>query len=257
MNFDEYPIENSWELVDDCDDGKIVMQGGPYLSESALTQHIEEGQVGESQYTLNFFDEYRDGICCNFGQGNFSATIDNVVVGSSDGKFNDTVTSTFGSCNNQPTNSENMIQPTANNQPPPACPEDIILISQVGETKYPAIPIRIVEQNVDTVILQVVNTFDEQVDSIYTQYNKPPYGDTTCLETTFVDTDEVAEYTAHCLHSDPITVVEVWVSDGSLDFGLDTAVVPKCCHPTPDDTNGKVQYTFQIRCVSECPESSR
>jgi hypothetical protein len=248
VNTDKYPSETTWELVDDCDNGTVVMEGGPYSS--ALTTIIEESQIGLSQFTLNFHDEYGDGMCCNYGQGNFSATMDYEVVGSGE-EFDDIVSSTFGAaCTTQQ-------PPQQTPQQTPPCPEDIILISQNGETEYPAIPIRILEQNVGTVIFEVVNTFDEQVDRIYTQYHKPPVGDMSCLETTFVDTDEVVEYTAYCLESDPITVVQVWVSDGSLDSKFNTAVVPDCCQPTPDDTNGKVQYTFQIRCVSECPEIAR
>jgi choice-of-anchor A domain-containing protein len=142
--------------------------------------------------------------------------------------------------------------------PPPPCPEDVIRISLIGEKEYPEIPIRILEQNVGTVTFEVVNTFYEQVDRIYTQYRTPPVGGrTTCVETTSVGTDVVAVYTAQCLHMDPITIVQVWVSDRSFNFEKDIAVVDECCHPTPDDTNGKVQYTFQIRCVSECPEIAR
>lgn len=42
-----------------------------------------------------------------------------------------------------------------------------------------------------------------------------------------------------------------------MDFEPDTAVVPECFESTLDDTNGKEQYTFQIRCVSEWPEIAR
>jgi choice-of-anchor A domain-containing protein len=139
----------------------------------------------------------------------------------------------------------------------PPCPEDVIRISLIGDKEYPEIPIRIVKQNVGTVTFEVVNTFNEKVDRIYTQYHTPPVGSSTCVETTWVGKDEVAVYTAHCLKSNSITIVQVWVSDGSFNPKKDIAVVDECCHPTPYDTNGKVQYTFQIRCVSECPEIAR
>jgi hypothetical protein len=94
---DNYPSETRWELVDDCDNGKIVMQGGPYTS--AGTKYIENSQVGKSQFTLNVYDEFGDGLCCAYGQGSFSATMDGVVVDSG-GDFDKLVSSTFGSCTN-------------------------------------------------------------------------------------------------------------------------------------------------------------
>jgi hypothetical protein len=77
------------------------MQGGPYSSTS--TQYIENSQVGESQFTLNVYDAYGDGLCCGYGLGGYSAMMDNVVV-SSGGEFNKLVSSTFGSCTNPSAN---------------------------------------------------------------------------------------------------------------------------------------------------------
>jgi hypothetical protein len=101
VNTDNYPSETRWELVDDCDNGNIVMQGGPYSSTS--TQYIENSQVGESQFTLHVYDAYGDGLCCGYGQGSYSATMDGVVV-SSGGDFDKVVSSTFGSCINPSAN---------------------------------------------------------------------------------------------------------------------------------------------------------
>jgi hypothetical protein len=101
VNTDTYPRETRWELVDDCDNGNIVMQGGPYASR--FTQYIEESKFGESQYTLNVYDTYGDGLCCGYGQGSYSATMDSVVV-SSGGDFDNVFSSTFGSCTNPSAN---------------------------------------------------------------------------------------------------------------------------------------------------------
>ena len=59
-------------------------------------------------------------------------------------------------------------------------------------------------------------------------------------------------YTAYCMKNVPITIVNIWVSDGSFVSGLDNAEVPVCCHPPVEDKNPKVEYTFQLHCVSQC-----
>merc|ERR1712216_462639 len=66
---------------------------------------------------------------------------------------------------------------------------------------------------------------------------------------------EYKEYTAYCMHSVPISIVDIWVSDASLDASSDNAEVPQCCHPPEDDTNPNTQYTFKIWCESQCPEN--
>jgi hypothetical protein len=146
--------------------------------------------------------------------------------------------------------------PTITPQPSSAsCPYDVVIYDQVGETVYPEIPIVILEQNTATVTFAVHNTFFERVARVYVQYHTTPYGDEKCYESEGAEVGEFAVYTAKCMHNVPISVVEFWVSDDSvLDSTLDNAVVPECCEPPSDDTNPKVQYTFKLYCVPQCPD---
>jgi hypothetical protein len=147
--------------------------------------------------------------------------------------------------------------PTVTPQPASgSCPyDDVVLYDKVGETVYPEIPIVILEQNTATVTFAVHNTFFEQVDRVYVQFRTTPYGDEKCYETEYVEVGEFAVYTAECMHNVPISIVEFWVSDDSvLDNPLDDAVVPLCCEPPLDDMNPKVQYTFKLYCVPQCPD---
>jgi hypothetical protein len=114
VNTDWFPEETSWELVDECDNGKIVMKGGPYRWPSSWTTFIEESEVRRSQYTLNVYDSYGDGLCLgymNLGDGSFdgsfSATLDGLVVGSG-ACFNYSYSSTFGSCTDPSANDINV-----------------------------------------------------------------------------------------------------------------------------------------------------
>jgi hypothetical protein len=146
-------------------------------------------------------------------------------------------------------------------QPTPApsgtglCPEDIELIFQDGATEFPEIPIVIIEQNTQTIKFQVHNTYGETLARIFTQFHEAPTGETECFEDSPFNTTRVTEYTAYCMHHVPITIVDIWVMDDSvLDSGEDKAEVPECCHPGSNYNNPVVQYTFKLRCVTECPE---
>jgi hypothetical protein len=79
-----WPNERAWDLVDDKDNGNVVMMGGPYSATS--TFHYEQEDIGKSQY-LNVHDKFDDGICCDRGQELFSAKMDDGVVVASGGAF--------------------------------------------------------------------------------------------------------------------------------------------------------------------------
>jgi hypothetical protein len=102
---DNYPGETTWELVNDCDDGNVVLSGGNYSTKA--TTYVEESQIEQSRYTLNIYDSFGDGICCKEGQGYFSATMDGFAVGDG-GDFGDSYSTTFGSC----------FSPSPSEQPP-------------------------------------------------------------------------------------------------------------------------------------------
>jgi hypothetical protein len=93
---DDFPDETTWDLVDDCDNGNVVLSGGPYSA--ASTTYTEVLSInGTRQYTLTINDGYGDGICCEEGDGSFSATMNGLGVGSG-GDYGDSDSVTFGSC---------------------------------------------------------------------------------------------------------------------------------------------------------------
>ena len=145
--------------------------------------------------------------------------------------------------------------PSASPQPTPGtvCPEDVVLLAKVGSTDYPDLPIVILEQAKTYVRFAVENTWNESVARIFTQFHDTPTGQTECFEDDNVQKHETMDYTAYCMINVPITIVDIWVSDSSFNTTMDNAVVPECCHPPSDDTNPKVQYTFKIYCVTQCP----
>ncbi len=68
INADNYPQETSWKLYDNTT-GQIVSSG----SLNSNTEYYTEDICVNSQscFTLDFFDSWGDGICCDYGVGNF------------------------------------------------------------------------------------------------------------------------------------------------------------------------------------------
>jgi hypothetical protein len=143
------------------------------------------------------------------------------------------------------------------NAPPPVetsgCPPEVELLDFEGETMYPDIPIVVTSQDLTTVSFYVEQTWSEEVVSIFSQFHEDEVGTTECYETKMVVKNKKVEYTAYCMKSVPITVVDLWVADVNF-LANDTAVVPECCHPNQSGSSyPTVQYTFKIHCVAQCP----
>ena len=68
INTDNYPGETSWEFVDEGTN-QIIASGGVNGPNEVFTQDICLNY--NSCYTLFFYDDYGDGICCDYGEGNF------------------------------------------------------------------------------------------------------------------------------------------------------------------------------------------
>ena len=68
INADEYPDESSWVVYDDS--GEITASGS--LSDGDIEVIVNICVDYASCYTLFFYDSFGDGICCGYGQGNFS-----------------------------------------------------------------------------------------------------------------------------------------------------------------------------------------
>ena len=87
---DNYPAETTWTVSDDA--GATVMSGGPYSTNA--TTYSESACLGEGCYTLTVNDSFGDGICCGYGIGSYTVSVDgtDVVTG---GEFNSTVSEAF------------------------------------------------------------------------------------------------------------------------------------------------------------------
>lgn len=82
ITFDNFPEETSWQVTDTAGNILASTSAGDYASEpdgSTLTENIcvPFGTVG----TFTIFDAFGDGICCGFGNGSYSVTVDgNAIV---------------------------------------------------------------------------------------------------------------------------------------------------------------------------------
>ena len=92
---DNFPLETSWTLEDDCRDqvlGQIERQF--YTDSGTLYEHIICNPG--SMYTFTIFDAYGDGICCGVtGNGSYSVTLNGDEVASG-GQFEDSEQTVFG-----------------------------------------------------------------------------------------------------------------------------------------------------------------
>jgi len=75
---DAYPGETTWDIV--TPDGNQVMAGGPY-SQSGTTYTDNEELLGcNIDYVFTIKDGYGDGICCSYGEGGYTVTVEDEVV---------------------------------------------------------------------------------------------------------------------------------------------------------------------------------
>ena len=92
---DYYPEETTWEITDDCNNGAVVMSGGPYSDDTTL--FTEEMDVIPSKSTVRVYDSWGDGVCCNYGLGSVKATLDGTEF-LSGGEFGHSTSGSIGSC---------------------------------------------------------------------------------------------------------------------------------------------------------------
>ncbi|MEL7252374.1 MAG: T9SS type A sorting domain-containing protein, partial [Bacteroidota bacterium] len=90
---DEYPNETTWEISNE--NGVILYEGGPYSDQ--FTEIQERFCLDPDEcYTFTIFDSFGDGICCQFGEGNYEFTdADGLPLLTSTGEFGDSETNDF------------------------------------------------------------------------------------------------------------------------------------------------------------------
>lgn len=119
LKTDRYPSETSWRIVDNCNDDKVVMEGGNYGSKHHIYEQSET--VRNSQFTLQISDTYGDGLCCGQGEGFFSVTFDGVEYASG-GEFAKSESLTWGDCNIGPIHHDTPSPTKAPTLPPTSSP---------------------------------------------------------------------------------------------------------------------------------------
>lgn len=89
---DEYGIETTWTLSNSS--GNVVASGGPYNDFEVVNQTItvEDNEC----YEFIIFDDFGDGICCEYGNGNYSLTTSNGQTIASGGSFEAFEKTVFG-----------------------------------------------------------------------------------------------------------------------------------------------------------------
>ena len=87
---DNYPGETTWTITDGT--GATVMSGGPYGA--SATTYSETACLEVGCFNLNFFDSFGDGICCAYGEGNYTVSADGTTL-LSGGQFGSSITEPF------------------------------------------------------------------------------------------------------------------------------------------------------------------
>ena len=140
------------------------------------------------------------------------------------------------------------------------CPANVELVSVVGESQYPRVPIVVTSQSTKSVSFQVSNTFSSSMDEMFVQYKTGTHGKYHCVgETSIPQGGQFSEqdFTAYCMKNSPITIVDIWMKDSvGFDSGLNNAMVPSVCKRDNDVNKPGVQYTFRVHCESQCPQTS-
>jgi len=129
---DAYPEETSWILTNICGDGSTVFERPPgyFTAEGTLYADIFCSAVS-AQYQFTISDSFGDGICCEYGQGEYTVVKNGVEVASG-GNFDDEDSTIFGSCG--PTPAPSSGPPTAS---PTECTGDIVNIDILTDN-YPS-----------------------------------------------------------------------------------------------------------------------
>lgn len=96
VNTDKYPAETSWDFKDAS--GTVVASGGDYTR--AFTSHHDSVCLEETascdgiNYSFTIYDSVGDGICCSYGNGNYTVYIDDEMKASG-GEFGSFETTSF------------------------------------------------------------------------------------------------------------------------------------------------------------------
>ena len=72
QNFDMYPQDESWDITQDG----VIVASSPQVAADA-TQDVQELCLPMGDYVFTIYDLYGDGMCCQWGEGNFVVSTNN------------------------------------------------------------------------------------------------------------------------------------------------------------------------------------
>lgn len=81
ITLDNFPSETTWQLEETVS-GTILASGGNYPGQAGQTVTATVCVTVGTDVTFTIFDSFGDGICCGFGTGSYSVTVDGNVVAS-------------------------------------------------------------------------------------------------------------------------------------------------------------------------------
>ncbi len=79
LTTDNWGDETSWELINNTAE-VVVAQGGNYSGNQTFNETFE--LVPGDCYTFTIYDQYGDGICCDYGQGSYTLSAGTEVIAS-------------------------------------------------------------------------------------------------------------------------------------------------------------------------------
>ena len=100
LNFDNYAYETSWDLRDGL--GAVVASGSGYTPNQNGTALTQTFCLPTDCYVFNIYDSYGDGICCLYGQGDYTLTdaLGNVLASGGAFGYSDSKTICVGGATN-------------------------------------------------------------------------------------------------------------------------------------------------------------
>jgi len=95
LTLDSYPLETSWDIKDSNDN--LIFDSGIYTETD--TDVSEYYCVDKSEcYTFTIYDSADDGICCDYGTGNYTLAFDDVEIPNVNASFGISESHQFGDC---------------------------------------------------------------------------------------------------------------------------------------------------------------
>jgi len=88
---DNYPGETTWDVA--VDGGAVLFAGGPYTTQMEIVD--VNVLLAEGDYIFTIYDSFGDGICCAYGDGYYTLTLDGTVILDGSGEFGDMAATPF------------------------------------------------------------------------------------------------------------------------------------------------------------------